>query len=52
MAYKLGGYCWVDMSKSMQTSDLTPVTTAFHLFIRQGNIITWLYHSYLITVKD
>ena len=32
MTYNLGGYCWVDMSKSMQTSDLTPVTTAFNMF--------------------
>jgi len=40
MVYNLGGYCWVDMSKSMQTSDLTPVTTA--IYYRSKNMDTEL----------
>ncbi len=49
MAYSLGGYCWVDMSKSMQTSDLTPVTTA--IYYRSKNMDTELREDIINSFK-
>ena len=49
MVYNLGGYCWVDMSKSMQTSDLTPVTTA--IYYRSKNMDTELREDIINSFK-
>ena len=49
MAYSLGCYCWVDMSKSMQTSDLTPVTTA--IYYRSKNMDTELREDIINSFK-